>query len=246
MNRIQARLIVDPIMGYEEIQFFDEKLVDWFQKLPPFLRFDDFSAPDLQDARLVLKWKYQNIRLLLYRPTLVDAVIRRTSLQGMPTSNQVIVSKCRDIAADSIFSIQAEWRPTKICCWNAVWFVFQSCLIPLMALAVESTAHCEYQSWYHQVQIGIAVCGAMSQVSLAGQKTKAVLEQLLLSVMNNQSPISQCPVSTKSQLPTETIMELLADNCDYLGENEIFAQLNYGGISHLEDRFPTQQYQPFG
>lgn len=155
----------------------------------PAFRFDDSSAT-VEDARLVLKWRYQNIRFLLHRPILLDTVMRKVSLESLPTTDQIIVSKCRDIAADSIFGIQAEWRPTKICCWNAVWFLFQACLIPLMSLAVEPTDHCEYQSWYNQVQIAIAVCENMSQLSPVGRKTKEFLERLFLAVVNVPSQVS--------------------------------------------------------
>jgi hypothetical protein len=190
--------MVDPILGSEELQHFDEMLISWFQNLPIFLRFDDSSAPGLQDARLVLKWRYQNILFLLHRPILLDTVIRKVPLESLPTTDQ-IVSKCRDIAADSIFGIQAEWRPTKICCWNAVWFLFQACLIPLMALAVEPADHCEYQSWYNEVQIAISVCENMSQLSPVGRKTKGFLERLFLTVVNAPSHVSHYPVSTNPQ-----------------------------------------------
>ncbi|KAJ5139684.1 hypothetical protein N7448_003092 [Penicillium atrosanguineum] len=245
MNRIQDRLIVNPMLEYEEIQFFDETLVDWFQSLPPFLRSNDFNAPSLQDARLVLKWRYQNIRFLLHRPLLLDTVIRRAPLQSLPTKDQIIISKCRNIAADSIFSIQAEWRPTKLCCWNAVFFLFQACLIPLLALTVESSDHCEYQSWYSQVQIGISLCGTMSQLSPIGQKTEAFLEQLFFTVINTPSSMSHYLVSTTLQPPAETLMGLFADDWDYFNETNAFAQLDCSDISCFEPQFLPQHQQPF-
>jgi hypothetical protein len=34
-------------------------------------------------------------------------------------------------------------------------------------------------------------------------------------------------------------MGLMADNCDYPGQNELSAQLDDGGTSYLEDRFQS-------
>jgi hypothetical protein len=74
--------------------------------------------------------------------------------------------------------MEAQWRPNKISGWNAVWFLFQACLVPLMALAVEPVESEEYQEWKTRVRTGISVCEEMGSWSLDGRKTKSVLEQL--------------------------------------------------------------------
>ena len=219
-------------------------LVSWFQNLPSFLRSDDSSAPDLQDARRILKWRYQNTRSLLHRPIILDMVIRRAPLESLLPNHQIIVSKCRDIAADSIFSIRAEWRSTKICCWNAEWFLFQACLIPLMALAVESTDHCEYKSWCNQVQVGILTCEDMIQLTPAGPKKKAFLERMFLAVTNASSVIPQFPESMNSQPRMDTIMGLLEDDSIYFCENDAFPQFDFSSLSYLDRQILPQDYQP--
>lgn len=220
-------------------------LVSWFEGLPSFLRSSDPSAPDLEDARLVLKWRYQNIRLLLHRPIILDTVIRKTLTQYLSPSEQAIVTKCRDIAAESIFSIQTEWRPTKICCWNAVWFLFQACLIPLMALTVESPEHSDYQSWSDQVQIGIAVCNDMSQLSPVGQKTKAFLEQLFLTVVDISPQCSRFPVPLEAQPQLDSIMGFFDGDWDGFNEHDLFSQADYSGLSYLDDQMLSQSYLPY-
>lgn len=241
INRIQNRLLVNSVLNAKELQFYDDMLVSWFEGLPSFLRSSDPSAPDLEDARLVLKWRYQNIRLLLHRPIILDTVIRKTQTRYLSPSEQAIVTKCRDIAADSIFSIQTEWRPTKICGWNAVWFLFQACLIPLMALTVESPENSEYQSWSDQVQTGITVCNDMSQLSPVGQKTKAFLEQLFLTVVN----VSPAPVHLDAQPHLDSIMGLFDGGWDCFNENDLFSQPDYSGLSYLDDQLLSQSYLPY-
>lgn len=220
-------------------------LLSWYQGLPPFLRSPNSSAPELEDARLVLKWRYQNIRFLLHRPTVLDAVIQKARFGSLPDTDKTIVSRCRDIAADSIFSIQAEWRPTKICCWNAVWFLFQACLIPLMALAVESTDHSDYQNWCNQLRVGIAVCGDMSQLSPAGQKTKALLEQLFLAVVSVPSECEQDPAHVEVQPQLDTLMGFFTGEGDYPSELDAFSLFDYAGLSYFDDQFLPQTYQSY-
>lgn len=242
INRIQDRLLTNAILNYDELRFYDDMLLSWFQNLPPFLRSPSTSGADLEDARLVLKWRYQNIRFLLHRPTVLDTVIRKAQFETLSQEDQAIVSRCRDIAADSIFSIQVEWRPTKICCWNAVWFLFQACLIPLMALAVESTEHSEYQNWCNQLQVGIAVCDDMSQLSPHGQKTKAFLEQLFMSIVSAQSRCDQYPTQMEAQPQLDTLVGLFAGDWDNPSEMEAISQFDCAGLSYLDDQFVPQSY----
>lgn len=220
-------------------------LLSWLQKLPPFLLSPSSSGTDLEDARLVLKWRYQNIRFLLHRPTVLDTVIRKARFDILSVEDQAIVSRCRDIAADSIFSIQTEWRPTKICCWNAVWFLFQACLIPLLALAVESADHPDYQNWCNQLQIGIALCDDMSQLSPAGQKTKAFLEQLYMAVVGGPPQCGQYPAQVEAQPQLDTLVDIFATEWNYPHGLDVFYQFHNDGLSYLDDQFLVRPYHPY-
>ncbi|KAJ5364024.1 uncharacterized protein N7496_009737 [Penicillium cataractarum] len=244
INRIQDRLFINSLLDDHEIQLYDDMLLSWFEALPPFLRSPDPNVPDLQDARVVLKWRYQNIRFLLHRPLVLDTIVRQTPFHCLSTNEQAIVSRCRDIAAESILSIQAEWRPNKICCWNAIWFIFQACLVPLMALALEPTDHAEYQNWYHQVQIGITICREMSQFSPVGQRTKACLEQLFFAAIKGSHPNVRYE-NINTQLPLDTIMGIFANDWDHLDGDELFSQFTPPGGSYIDDQFLLAQYQPY-
>jgi hypothetical protein len=244
INRIQDRLLINSLLDDSEIQFYDDMLLSWFETLPPFLRLPDPNVPDFQDARVVLKWRYQNIRFLLHRPLVLDTVIQKTPLHCLPTNEQAIVSRCRNIAAESILSIQAEWRPNKICCWNAMWFMFQACLVPLMALALEPTDHPEYPNWCDQVQIGIATCEEMSKFSPVGQRTKACLEQIFMAAIKGSPPTFRYEhIST--QPPLDTIMGIFANDWDHLNGDEILSQFTTPASSYIDDQFLHAQYQPY-
>ncbi|CAL5866027.1 uncharacterized protein PFLUO_LOCUS234 [Penicillium psychrofluorescens] len=242
INQIQDRFLITSVLSDEELHVYDNMLISWFEGLPLFLRVSDPSAPGLHDARLVLKWRYQNIRLLLHRPLLLDTVIRKIQFEFLSPIEQSIVSKCRHIAAESIFSIQAEWRATKMCCWNGIWFLFQACLIPLMALAIEPTGSSDYQRWCNQVQISIAICDDMAQLSPVGHKTKAFLEQLFLAIVKTSPHSQHYQPNTDGQMPLNTVMEFLTGDWDHVNGYDAFSQYNTPDMSSLEDQFFLQPY----
>ena len=181
-------------MTDDELQTYDNLLGSWFRSLPSFLRCPGSGARDVHGTHLILKWRYLNLRHLLFRPILLDAVIRKSRSENLASNEQAAVAKCRDIAAESVFSIQAGWLPNVVCCWNAVWFLSQACFVPLMALAVESPDNHDYQNWCNQVQIGIKVCGDMSQVSPFGERTRLFLEKLFFTTITCSQNIPQYSV----------------------------------------------------
>ena len=179
LGRIQSRLQIGPILNPAEISTHDKLLVGWFENLPPFMHSSNVCPEPLRVIRSVLKWRYQSIRILLYRAVMLDATMRQIPYTSLGEEEQKLMAQCRRLAADSISCIRLEWRPTKMSGWNAVWFLFQACLIPLMALATEPAGGEEHPKWRELVKVGITLCGDMSSWSRVGAKTKQALEQLL-------------------------------------------------------------------
>jgi len=130
------------------------------------------------------------MRMILHRGAVLDITERRVPVASLDKEDYEVVKKCREIAAESIFSMQAEWRPNKMSGWNAVWFLFQACLVPLMALAVESEDNENYPIWREQVMLGIHLCGEMDHWSLVGHKTKEALQRLFEA---SKSPGTEMP-----------------------------------------------------
>ncbi|KAJ6036448.1 hypothetical protein N7540_000727 [Penicillium herquei] len=237
INQIQERIFVSSLLELQEIQFYDNMLLSWFDNLPRFLQIPEPTLSDFHDARLILKWRYQNIRLLLYRPILLSTLERQVTLDQMAIDEQIAVSKCREIAAETILSIQTEWRPTKVCCWHASGLLFQACLVPVMALAIESRENSDYGNWYTQVQIGIAISDAMSQLDPVNGRTKESLERLFRAVIGASCPSEPFLDSNERSLSLESI---LSRDWHHMGEHANLSEDNMG-ISYLDDQllFPS-------
>ncbi|KAJ5740536.1 hypothetical protein N7493_000408 [Penicillium malachiteum] len=237
INQIQERILNSSLLELQEIHLYDNMLLSWFENLPQFLQMPEPTLPDLQDARLILKWRYQNIRLLLYRPILLNTLEKQTPFDQMAIDEQIAVSKCREIAAETVLSIQTEWRPTKICCWHASGLLFQACLVPIMALTMESRESSDYGNWYTQVQIGIAISDAMSQLDPVNGRTKESLERLFQAVISTSCSSEPFQDSTQMVLSFESI---LSRDWHYLSEQADFSEENMD-ISYLDDQllFPS-------
>ena len=165
-------------LAFKEISILDQTLVGWYEALPPFMKSPYPCPSELHDVRNILKWRYLNMRMILHRAVVLDTTERQVPFRNLGSEEQDVVRQCRNIAAESIFAIQVDWRPNKMCGWNAVWFLFQACLVPLMALAVESEEHEDYLKWQEQVVVVIELCEMMDSWSLVGRKTKEVIQKL--------------------------------------------------------------------
>ena len=121
--QIQDQLAVSSYLDPVDIATFDKKLVGWFDSLPSPLRSPYDCMRTLLIPRAILKWRYQNMRLLLHRPVLLLAALCRKNLSELLPAEQEAIRSCQLIAGDTIIDIATDWQPDHICGWNAVWSV---------------------------------------------------------------------------------------------------------------------------
>ena len=145
---IQNRLAISSYLTSGDIDVFDKNLVAWFESLPRPLRSPNHCARTLLVPRAILRWRYQNIRLLLYRPALLHAGLSRKPFAELSPVEKVAVQSCRSIAGDSIIDITTDWQPDHICGWNAVWY-HEPILHVLDVLLNLSPGSCFRLQWCH-------------------------------------------------------------------------------------------------
>jgi hypothetical protein len=136
---------------------------------------------------------------------------------------QAAVKHCRDLAADAISTIQCEWRPNTISCWHGVWFLFQACLIPIMALAVELPECESYSCWFSQVETSIAIVKQMAGFAPAGHRILSFLQRLLVAVTQPFSEMDVPALTGDLQLSLHSMKELFPGEWDHIVGEEYFA-----------------------
>ncbi len=193
---IQNRLAISSYLTPSDIAIFDKNLVAWFESLPSPLRSPYQCARTLLVPRAVLRWRYQNIRLLLYRPALLHAGLSRKPFAELPSVEKDALELCRAIAGDSIIDITTDWQPDHICGWNAVWyeascrfplerkadsairFLFQASMVPLLSLFYESDNVVEAGKWRGQVEMALRVLRSMELWSAVAKRSREVIAEV--------------------------------------------------------------------
>ncbi|KAF2461875.1 fungal-specific transcription factor domain-containing protein, partial [Lineolata rhizophorae] len=208
-TRIQDRLAATPLLKFDELVALDAELVRWYDELPGLLRGgggggdDDDDANDdgknnddrdgdeaipsfLRTPRAVMKWRYQNLRIVLHRPFVLATALRRTPLAQLAAEDRAAVAKCRALAGRAIAAIAAECAPELVAGWNGVWFAFQACMVPLLALFSDaqpagggSAAEEERARWSAQVETAVGFFERMADWSVAARKSRDAVAHLL-------------------------------------------------------------------
>ncbi|KAI5367559.1 hypothetical protein Slin15195_G026880 [Septoria linicola] len=158
----------------------------------------------LKTPRAIMHWRYQNLKILMHRPTLLATALRRTSWSSMSAEERLAVGRCRIVASQAIADIDSTCQDNLIAGWNAVWMMYQAVMVPLVSLfsvlalppsatAAESPLQTpgsngtlttpgsddDIESWRRDVERSIAFFDRMQSWSVAAAKSRAVVQRLL-------------------------------------------------------------------
>ncbi len=133
---------------FTESLSLDAHLVDWHESLPNYFhRLVGNEDPATWDAsatkRFVqpfttIKWRYLNLRLLLYRPSLMEAVLHRIPFRGLTSDQRLCIRKCLTLSGETIDSVKlrASQSPNQYIAWPSTWYLLQISMVPLLSLYV--------------------------------------------------------------------------------------------------------------
>ncbi|TVY24559.1 Regulatory protein GAL4 [Lachnellula hyalina] len=176
-TQIQDVLAQSPLLRTEDRTVLDGQLVAWHDSLPWILKSAEPCAESIHTARSVMKWRYQNIRIVLYRPVLLNLANRGN--EGQPSQEELAaVAKCRAIAKQSIEDIAGEWTQNQMLGWNGVWFLYQASMIPLVSMFWESWNTQLVRDCQVQIEIVLEALEGMSDWSLAARRSREVLVKM--------------------------------------------------------------------
>lgn len=148
MTEIQSRLMTATSLPFTESLSLDAHLVDWYEALPPYFHrlttMGNATDPELSPATrfvqplLTIKWRYLNLRMLLYRPSLMEAVLHRIPFSGLTSDQRLCIRKCLTLSGETIDSVKTRSSepPNQYIAWPSTWYLLQICMIPLLSLYV--------------------------------------------------------------------------------------------------------------
>ena len=162
-----------PLVCPEDRCSLDGQLVNWYSNLPWLLRTTDPCAEPLYIARCIMKWRYQNLRMLLHRPVLLTMASNGIA-SSVAEQDFAAVETCRAMAKATIEDIAGEWRRNQMSGWNAVWFLYQAAMIPLVSIFWEWDSP-EVGEWQKQIETILELLDAMEDWSLAARRSREVV-----------------------------------------------------------------------
>ncbi|KAK5108873.1 hypothetical protein LTR62_007763 [Meristemomyces frigidus] len=160
---------------------------------------EHIPCPDiLQTPRAIMHWRYQNLRMLMHRPYLLSAALRRTPVTGMNTEENIAVTRCRIIAGQIIADVDVMCREELIAGWAAVWQMYQAVMVPLVSLfsyistlvddddlepneekdSFSGANDQDVQRWEMQIETALRFFNRMRSFSVAATKSRDVVERL--------------------------------------------------------------------
>lgn len=191
-SKIQDRLVEQPLLPVAEMANFDAQILKWHEELPSILSNQDEPCPEfLRRVRTVMKWRFQNIRIVLHRPVLLTTALRRSTWNFLTAEEKVAVGKCRLIASMTIEDISQECMADLISGWNAVWFCFQACMVPLVSLFSDTSMPEEVEKWKVSVELALQFFASVRDWSIAAKRSGDAVTRLYAAYKTHASQLSQ-------------------------------------------------------
>ncbi|OTA08421.1 hypothetical protein A9Z42_0001020 [Trichoderma parareesei] len=175
-TKVQDMLAVTPLLESKDRHHLDSLLVDWHNNLPWLLRSTEPCVESLHLSRSVMIWRYWNLRMLLYRPVLLTLA----SKGQLPMSEQDVaaVKNCQEAARETVDSVSKGWLRQQMSGWNAVWFLYQAAMIPLVSILWQPDNPAVVE-WRAQVESTLELFEAMKDWSLTARRSRDVVSRLL-------------------------------------------------------------------
>ncbi|KAH6989411.1 fungal-specific transcription factor domain-containing protein [Ilyonectria sp. MPI-CAGE-AT-0026] len=175
-TQVQDILAVAPLLKIEDRKNMDGQLINWYNNLPWLLRSNDPCAEPLYLSRCVMKWRYQNLRMLLHRPILLSMASNGVNSQA-GEHEIAAVETCRELAKATIDEISREWARNQMSGWNAVWFLYQAVMVPLVSIYWQWNSPF-VSEWQMQIEATLTLFDAMEDWSLAARRSREVVRRL--------------------------------------------------------------------
>lgn len=160
----------------ENLQMLDDLLVSWYEKLPGILRSQESCAEPLHLSRCIIKWRYLNLRMLLYRPILL-AVASSDKYAPIDENDGTAIVTCQELARQTIDDVASGWTKHQMSGWNAVWLLYQAVMIPLLSIMWQPESP-SVADWHGQIGTTLELFDAMQDWSLTARRSGDVVRRI--------------------------------------------------------------------
>ena len=188
--QIYPRIISASLPSAKELIELDDLLIgNWLSSLPPYFQENVIQAPKFTLCHSILRWRYRNFRILMYRPFLVRRLMSRPADRQGETdiepqddihTIEIAIKRCLDCAEESVDLISQFWatdQQTMLACWYGLYFLFQAVLIPVICLRNDPQSHLS-SKWRDQILKAIRVIESMVLLNPTAKRCLEVIQSL--------------------------------------------------------------------
>ncbi|KAL4886125.1 fungal-specific transcription factor domain-containing protein [Aspergillus karnatakaensis] len=195
-SHIYSKIISHPLPSAAAlIELDDQYIGGWLADLPPYFNETALQIPKFALCHAILRWRYRNFRILMYRPFLVGRIMSRTQHPN-PTSNSnsgandphvaIAIDRCLSAAQEAVHLISTFWllhshqdpsQRNSMACWYALYFLFQAILIPVICLRNDPQSPLA-DGWRSQVLQAVEVLESMALLNPTAQRCLGVIRSL--------------------------------------------------------------------
>lgn len=180
---IYARIISSPFPSATSLAEMDDRLIgNWLANLPPFFTENAPQKPKFRLCHSILRWRYRNFRILMFRPFLVSRLMIRPA-ESIPDNDpyiDVAVQRCLDAAHESVDLICTFWIEDSkniMACWYGLYFLFQAILIPVICLRNDPQSPLVV-NWRDQISKAMPVLESMGELNPTALRCLGVIRSL--------------------------------------------------------------------
>lgn len=205
-NRLQHRFAQFTRISVHEAQALDYDLQRWYDGLHPVLQHTTDAPPRMSVAREFLRNRYYNARLILSRSFLLYMAYEDTKRRHPHSAEQQMAGMCRSIAGETIDAIALHWVPNRTQVWNAAWYLFQACMVPLLSIAMANTSDhaavdpADVSAWYASLHKALEAFSEMRPWMRASDRAPNIVAVLLRAVSQGPDGSIHTPSVTDGAL----------------------------------------------
>lgn len=160
-TKMEDSLAHSPILADVERRALDNAFAEWYgsssvqNNTPRALPGEPHGVCVIKN---VLRWRYLLCRILIHRPVLLWAAMRKTAFLQLPEEKRHAILTCRELTSELVDDIALTWhvsRPCAMAGWHATWLLYQALMVPLLCLYADGSDEEWVQRDQNMVEIGL-------------------------------------------------------------------------------------------
>ncbi|KAL1643363.1 hypothetical protein SLS61_009285 [Didymella pomorum] len=146
--------------------------------------------------------------------------------------HRIAVEKCRTVASTTIEELSRDCMSDLISGWNAVWFCFQACMVPLVSLFNDASQPEEVEKWKASIETALAFFDRIRDWSIAAKRSADAVSRLYAAYKAQQTTPPQPSIPPTPQMQQQQAFAMSNNFYNNFEANEQPFDFNAGGLQN--------------